>query len=380
MSELYIGVMSGTSLDGMDLILVEIGHPFFHSIKSFHHEPFQASFREEMLLALGGDAVDPSFLIRLHGALGHVLADAVERFLAQTGTAPQQIRALGLHGLTFRHCPEPRETLAGTGTGTLQLGDPHVISARTGIPVIYDFRHADMAVGGQGAPLAPFLDQLLFRHETKGRILLNLGGIANLTFLPANSQVICAFDSGPANMIIDSLMRKHPQTPGPFDPEGACASSGQTIQSLLDECLQHPYFAMKPPKSTGRKLFGDVFTRIFLDYTCQNYNDLVTTATRLTAISVAHAITSFAPQPFTSDHFHQLIVSGGGSHNQTLMAMIGQYLPIEISATSAHALDEDAKEALLMASLAWANCHRIPANIPAVTGASKLVVLGACCG
>ncbi len=380
MSELYIGVMSGTSLDGMDFIIAEVSESQSFTTIYFFHQPFEDRLRQEMLEAQSAETIDLSRLITLHGAFGALLAEGVETLLEKSGVEACDIVAIGLHGLTFRHCPEPFETPAGPGAGTLQVGDPHVLSAKTGIPVITDFRHADMAVGGQGAPPAPFLDKLLFSDANTGRILLNLGGIANLTFLPADGHTVCAFDSGPSNMIMDSLMRRHPTNPGPFDPEGINASKGKVIEPLLAQLLDHPYFAMKPPKSTGRKLFGDKFTQRFLDYPHQDYNDLLATAVRLTAVTVAKAALEQHPASCHPEDFQELIVSGGGAHNTTLMNLLKEILPMKISTTGDYQLHEDAKEAMLMAALAWAHCHGVPGNIPTVTGASRSMVLGARCG
>ena len=372
--EHFIGLMSGTSLDGLDLVLAAFEDGQRPRVVDFQHIPFEQRVCDVMLQWNQAEAWSPDRFLALNQVLGRFMGEAVARFAKSHEHI--SIRAVGMHGITARHCPELVQTPIGYGVGTLQMGDPHMVAALSGLPVIFDFRHADMALGGQGAPLAPFLDHLMFRHSERGRILLNLGGIANLSFLQAGGQDVLAFDSGPANMVIDSLMRRHPLKPAAFDEDGHYAAAGKVIQSLLDHCLGHGYFARKPPKSTGRELFGDAFTATLLEWPdIDQYNDLITTATRLTAITVSDAIRRFAP----SGSFHDLIVSGGGAHNQTLMGMLQEFCPdLEVSTSAEHGLNADAKEALLMAALAHAHCHRIPGNLPSVTGASRKVVLGAC--
>ena len=371
--EYYIGLMSGTSLDGLDLALAAFDDGQKPEVVAFHHIPFQQRMRDLLLSWNQAEAWSPDMLVSLNHILGRFFGQAVAQFAQRHAATP--ISAIGMHGITVRHCPDLVDTPIGYGSGTLQLGDPHLVAALTQLPVIFDFRHADMALGGQGAPLAPFLDHLMFRHPQRGRILLNLGGIANLSFLLPGGEDVLAFDSGPANMIIDTLMRHHPNLPGPYDPDGRHGRAGSVIQPLLEQCASHAYFARKPPKSTGRELFGDAFCDTFANWPgVSEYDDLIATATELTAKTVSDAIAKFAP----AGAFDDLIVSGGGAHNQTLMGRIRDLNPnLEVSTSADHGLDADAKEALLMAALAHAHCHRIPGNLPSVTGASRKVVLGA---
>ena len=378
MSELYLGLMSGTSMDGLDLALVAINDPFQAELLHFDHLGYDHQTSRDLVAWVQKGEVSLAQWVALNHALGDFFARGVNRFLKKLGVAKQDVKAIGMHGVTVWHGPEPVDTPLGPGVGTLQLGDPHLVAVRTGIPVVFDFRHADMALGGQGAPLAPFIDHHYFRSADTGRVLLNLGGIANMTFLPAGSQGILAFDSGPSNMIMDNLMRDHLSHPQSFDPEGQFAAQGKVIPELLQRCLAHSYFSRKPPKSTGRELFGQEFTDLFLQWKHEDYNDLLATAAMFTAQTVADAIHNIHMPPHDAAHFKELIVSGGGPHNHTLMRLLAEKLPeMTITKASQHGIHEDAKEAVLMAALAWAHERRIPGNFPSVTGASEPIVLGA---
>ena len=376
---LFLGVMSGTSLDGVDLAMTEINNPFTLTVRAFQTVAFDPDFRRELLQRIQTPDHRTGELIAVHHVLGRFFAEAIREFLEGCKTPITDVAAVGFHGLTFWHQPEEVPALGRSGRGTLQLGDAHLVHALTGLKVIFDFRHADMALGGQGAPLAPFLDHLFFRHDRRGRVLLNLGGIANLTFLPPDRETISAFDSGPGNIIVDALMGDHPTAPAAYDAEGGVAATGQIVPELLAQCLAHPYFKEPPPKSTGRELFGASFAQRFHQFRPQpRYQDLVATATRLTAETVAAAIRNYAVPPFSFSDLKDLIVSGGGAHNRTLLRMIGELLPeLKIGTTAEYGMDPDAKEAVLMAALAWAHLHRVPANFPSVTGASEKTVLGA---
>lgn len=376
--KLYVGVMSGTSLDGVDLVLARIsGPPFAHQILALDYRPFQASFRQQLQTLLAANSLPPELILGAHVALGRFFANSIQAFLKAHQIEPTQVVAIGLHGITLQHRPEGCHALGMRVSGSWQLGDAHTVRQQLGISTISDFRAADMALGGQGAPLVPFLDQLLFAHPQEHRILLNLGGIANLTFL-CPTQPLVAFDSGPANMVIDALIADHTSQPNPYDSGGKLAAQGRVLPKILDACLGHPYFAAPPPKSTGRELFGQSFTRSHFQSKGALLENLLATATRLTARTVADAIKGRACSALMEDHV--LICSGGGVHNHTLMEMLEQELVgMKISTTADYGLNEDAKEALLMAVLAWAHLHGISGNLPEVTGASHAAVLGARC-
>jgi len=377
MKEIYVGIISGTSLDGVDLALVEIATPFAVRLLHYACEPFEEALRHHLLALMSAEAETWDRWVAAHRVLGEVFAEALVRFLATAGVGSGAVVAAGFHGVTCRHVPDWVAVLGQRGRGTLQLGDPHLLASRAGVPVVFDFRHADMALGGQGAPLAPFLDHMMFRLPGRRRIMLNLGGIANLTYLAPEAEAPLAFDTGPANMIIDSLMRCHPTAPRGFDAGGAYAARGRVLGPLLDACLAHAYFREPPPKSTGRELFGEAFSRRFLDWSPNAaHEDLVATATRLTAVTVADAVRSLIAPPYRDGE--SLIVSGGGAHNRVLLSLLAELVPgLTVETTAAHGLDPDAKEAVLLAALAWAWRHRVPANFPEVTGARRKVVLGA---
>ncbi len=376
MSERYVGVMSGTSLDGIDLILVELApppEPFRPRVLASHCQPFDRDLRSSLLALLRAETLAPTEILAAHVHLGRLFGEAVKAFLLGAGVDPLSVRAVGMHGLTFLHQPEGATALGAVARGTWQLGDAATAREVCGIPIVANMRAADMAAGGQGAPLVPFLDQLLFAHPSESRVLLNLGGIANLTLLRPGQPVV-AFDSGPANMIVDLLMERHPRAPYSFDPKGQHAATGKLIPDLLEDCLSHPYFAQAPPKSTGREQFGQAFVDRFFARPLASYDDLVHTATRLTARTVAEALRAVAGPPSAKT---RMLCAGGGVHNASLMAMLREELaPMEIGTTADEGLDPDSKEALLMAALAWARCHRVPGNLPEVTGAHARVVLG----
>jgi len=376
MREFYVGIMSGTSMDGIDLALVSFAEPFHMELIDHREIPFDGPVRHQLLDLIRADQVPQKTVVAAECLLGELFADAVTAFLCDAQVPAETIRAIGFHGITLHHLPVPAPALDGYGRGTWQIGNPFVLAQKTGIPVVFDFRRADMALGGQGAPLAPFLDHLAFRDEYERRILLNLGGIANLSFLDPQRTEVLAFDAGPANMVCDHLMQFHPDQPGLFDPEGQVAARGTVIPALLAEALAHPYFRQKPPKSTGREDFGASFCERFLNWQEAYIDDLVATAAELTIVSVADAVSLCLTPPARDGD--RLIVGGGGAHNQTLMQGLARRLPhVTVTTTQPYGIPPDAKEAMLMASLAWAHVHGVPGNLPEVTGARASAVLGA---
>lgn len=378
LGDLFIGVMSGTSFDGVDLVLLDVERPFRARQLAFQCKLYPAAIRTLLLEQAGSVSWHPDQLLALHDALGSYFGQIIKHFLEMNPT-DRPIRAIGLHGQTLWHTPAPTKVGTLWGRGTLQLGNPFQVRALTGVPTIYDFRAADMALGGQGAPLVPFLDQLLFADAKLARMALNLGGIANITFLPAGGGPVVAFDTGPGNMLMDALMAAHPETPMPFDRDGGCAAQGRVIAELLAHCKADSYFKKAPPKSTGRERFGHGFLEYFQrDWGDVAYADLVATAARLTAETIADAIHQQRQVMRQSGSFETLIIAGGGTSNPILMKLIGECLPgVKIQTTQAFGVHPDAKEAWLMAALAWAHLEGIPANLPSVTGARRAVVLGA---
>lgn len=376
LAPLYLGVMSGTSLDGVDIAAVRIpanGHPLH--VEAFETVPFPKVMRQDLLQMIGRPQHDMGVLVAAHKALGRYFAASLSSFIKQHQL--ENIQRIGLHGLTLWHQAEPITVFGERERGTLQIGDPYLVAQTCNVPVVHDLRNADMAQGGEGAPLAPFLDMLLFASPTEHRILLNLGGIANATFIPAGSDAPIAFDTGPANILIDALLEQHPTHPARFDADGAMAAQGQVLQPLLDACLKDAYFARPIPKTTGREYFGAPFLAHFTHYNQpHHYNDLIATATALTAQTVADAIGQVEQSQGIG--YQRIIAAGGGTHNPTLTRMLDHALQqrMTIDTTGDHGIDPDTKEAVLFAALAWAHQQHRPANFPSVSGAKARVVLG----
>lgn len=329
----------------------------------------------------GGAFVTTAQISRLNFVLGGLFAEAA-RAVRRKGRVPaRKLTVVGSHGQTVFH--EGHVTTGRTrslglhSASTLQIGEAAVIAERTGAPVVADFRVADMAAGGQGAPLVPMVDYLLLRDAKLGSIALNLGGIANITAIPAGARVedVFGFDTGPANMVIDGLVRRFTRGAKAFDAGGEWARRGKVIEPLLANILRMSFFHRKPPKSAGREQFGGEFLEhYFLARRSARPQDLLRTATELTARSAAQAITRFV---FRRGVFHRLIVSGGGAHNRFLMQRLGELLPDLTLQTSDHfGLPVDAKEAMAFALLADRTLRGLPGNLPAVTGARHAVVLG----
>ncbi|MGO9228810.1 MAG: anhydro-N-acetylmuramic acid kinase, partial [Bryobacteraceae bacterium] len=305
------------------------------------------------ILAVSDAITHTSAISRLNFQLGELYARAVLRAVRRFGPAD----LIGCHGQTVYH---------EGGSNTLQLGEPAVLAERTGLPVVSGFRARDIAAGGQGAPLVPYVDYLLFHHRTRTRVALNIGGIANITVIPpaAAPEDVVAFDTGPGNMVIDALARDMGQ---PYDRGGKIAASGRVDSALLDKLLRDPYYRRKPPKSAGREQYGAAFVAR-LKAMGLPLRDLISTATVLTAATIAMAI---------GDRNVDLIVSGGGVHNSQIVAHLAGFLPAAtISTSTDHGIDADAKEAIAFAVLAHETWRRKPANLPSATGARRAVILG----
>ena len=344
------GVMSGTSLDGIDVAVVEIGGRQVETI-GFVCTPYSEAVRSAIL---GVDR--PEGLSHLNFRLGELYARAVLRAVRRYGP----VELIGCHGQTIYH---------EGGAHTLQIGEAAVVAERTGVPVVSNFRARDIAAGGEGAPLVPYVDYLLFRHPKRARIALNIGGIANITVIPAGAAPgdVVAFDTGPGNMVIDALAREMGL---PYDRGGRIAASGRVDRALLDELLADPYYRRPPPKSAGREQYGAEFVAR-LKNSGLPMRDLIATATVLTAATVAMGIGT------CDGDSTDLIVSGGGVHNPQIMAHLAGFLPgIAISTSTDHGVDADAKEAIAFAVLAYRTWRKKPSNLPSATGARHAVVLG----
>ena len=389
------GIMSGTSADGIDVAICRVspaaktvGLP---GIKVLAHRayPYTAEVRAAVLVAMHSvDAKETSTaeLARLSWRLGELYADAVQQTVERSGLQPALV---ALHGQTIYHQAVSAPYLGAETRCTWQIGEPSVLAERLRLPVISDFRTADLAAGGQGAPLVPMLDLCLFRHRAKNRILLNLGGIANLTALPAgcNADGVLAFDTGPANMVIDACMER--LTGRAYDCGGGVAKRGREIEPALREFLADPYFAATPPKSCGREQFGAEFATRFLAR-CEAEGakkaDVIATATALTAESILEAYRRFVwphlGQRAPLAKATELFVSGGGARNATLLHRLRSgFEPLFVSVAATDdagraSVGIEAKEAAAFALLGWLSWYGLPGNVPAATGASRAVVLG----
>jgi anhydro-N-acetylmuramic acid kinase len=378
------GIMSGTSGDGINVALVKIsdarGQKHQRQIKLLGHAEYSypPKVRTAILAAMNAGSACVADLARLNFLLGELYADAV---LATQRRFKIQSKLIGCHGQTLYHQGEHQLFLGKKIAATWQTGEAAVIAARLGVPVVSDFRPADMAAGGNGAPLVPYLDYLLFRDPKISRIAQNIGGIANLTAIPAgaSSDQIVAFDTGPGNMVIDAVTEKLFHRP--FDRDGKIAASGNVLEPVLHQTLQHKFFHTRPPKTAGREEFGREFVRVFLNRCVRaRKQDVVATATALTARSVADAVERFVIPRSSSRHtFREMILSGGGARNATLLAMLAAQLAplgIQLRLSDEFGLPSAAKEAVAFAVLAYETWHRRPSNLPSATGAKRPAILG----
>jgi anhydro-N-acetylmuramic acid kinase len=375
------GVMSGTSADGINVALAELhgrrrrttGADF--TLHGHAEYRYPARVRSEVLKAMNAEQARVADLARLHVLLAELYAKAVR-------TTQRKFRVkldlVGCHGQTLYHQGERALFLGRKVATTWQIGEGAVLAARLGVPVVSDFRAADMAAGGKGAPLVPFLDYFLFRDGRIGRVVQNIGGIANLTAIPARaaSKDVVAFDTGPGNMVMDAVTERLFDRPCDYD--GTIAATGRVIEAVLHEALQSRFFRRPPPKTAGREEFGREFSAAFLRRCVgARKEDIVATATALTARSIAEACRRFVlPR---QNQLQELIVSGGGVKNPTLMAMLGNEvkpLGLRVRTSDEFGLPSEAKEAAAFALLAYETWHHRSSNIPAATGAKRPAILG----
>jgi anhydro-N-acetylmuramic acid kinase len=370
--------MSGTSADGIDVALASItGRGFNLRLKllGHTHTGYPAPVRAAVLEAMNAERISVAELSRLNFLLGELYADAVRN--AQTAAKIGKLDLVGCHGQTIYHQGEPGRYLGKSIASTWQTGEGSVIAGRLGVPVVSDFRPADMAAGGKGAPLVPFLDYVLFRDARRGRIVQNIGGIANLSAIPAGAkpESVMAFDTGPGNMLMDQLVQK--LFSKAYDRNGAIAARGQVLEPVIARMLRAPYFGQKPPKTAGREEYGRQYAQAFFKLCGRAAQpDVIATATALTARSISQAITRFV---LPRCQFHDYIVSGGGTQNRTLMRMLSDEmsaLGLKVKHTDNFGIPSQAKEAVAFAILAYQTWHRRPGNIPSATGAKRPAVLG----
>ena len=380
------GIMSGTSADGIDVAVVRIVPGRLRPKLTFMvHEgfAFPAPLRRRVLAAMNASTTSTAELARLNWRLGIAYAEAVRTTLKRH---PVKLDLIGCHGQTLYHQAQAAPYLGRAFACTWQSGEAQLIASELGVPVVSNFRPSDMLAGGQGAPLVSLLDYVLFWHPRRGRVLQNIGGIANLTAIAAGApaEATIAFDTGPGNMVIDQLMMT--LFGKQFDRNGAIARQGNILKPVLDRALEQPYFRAKPPRTAGREQFGQEYAAEFL-VACRKLSkrpeDAIRTATALTAETIAASYKRFVHSSFSNKHAASggvdYIVSGGGARNRSLMAMLTEKLEpmgCQLAVSQQFGLPVDAKEAAAFALLAWQTWHRLPGNLPAATGARRARILG----
>ena len=383
------GVMSGTSVDGINVAIVELsvrgrGRPH-HTLLGHAEYPFPHPVRRAILGMMNAELARVADLARLNFLLGELYSEAILKTARKHGV---KLDLVGCHGQTLYHQGVAQRFLGRKLAVTWQTGEGAVIAARLRVPVVSDFRPADMAAGGKGAPLVPFLDYFFYRDQRAGRgaqdrIVQNIGGIANLTAIPASATLrqVLAFDTGPGNMVIDAVMQE--LFGKRFDRDGRVAASGRVLDGVIAQLVKSRFFRQKPPRTAGREEFGREYVGRFLQI-CRGAAkaDVVATATALTARSIADAVQRFVLPRFSASRRQgnrQMIVSGGGAKNPTLMSMLRREIaPLGISLhfSDEFGLPAQAKEAVAFALLAFETWHRRPSNVPSATGAKRAAILG----
>jgi anhydro-N-acetylmuramic acid kinase len=381
-----LGMMSGTSADGIDVALVRMsGRPpgLRARLENFACFPYPQRVRREILRIASGGTAYAADIARLNMLVGELFAKAALEACRKFRVRARSVALVGSHGQTIFHQGEPRSYLGARDiAATLQIGEPAVIAARTGIATVGDFRPADLAAGGQGAPLVPFVDFLLYRHPRRGRVALNLGGIANLTAIPpgARAEDVLAFDTGPGNMLVDALVERATSGRMRYDRDAQMARRGRLEPGLLAALVAHPFFKSKPPKSAGREEFGQAFAERASARAKRNAvrpEDLLHTVTVLTPVTIVDAIRRWVEPRMP---VHDVIVSGGGAYNPLMMEQLRAGLAsAQVIPSGKWGVPEDAKEAFAFAVLAYETFHGRPANLPRATGARRPVILGKLC-
>lgn len=379
---LVIGLMSGTSVDGIDAALVRIsgsGTDSKAELMNFKNFPFDEDVRARIFKLFNINECRVDHLCHMNFLLGELFADAAMKLVKDSGLKMGDIDLIGSHGQTIYHIPDPVIDNGFEVRSTLQIGEPSVIAERTGVVTVADFRMRDMAAGGQGAPLVPYTEYILYRDEGKCIGLQNIGGIGNITVLPAGCGIddVYAFDTGPGNMVIDETVNRVTNGRSSFDRGGGMASRGQVSQELLNKLMEDSYFERKPPKTTGREYFGRQYTDRLFEIAGKmgiGNLDIIATATALTAASIALSIKKFV---IPMSGLDRLIIGGGGSYNTTLINMIKASLPGVLVLTQEDiGLNSDAKEAAAFALLANETINGNCNNAPGATGAKRKVILG----
>jgi anhydro-N-acetylmuramic acid kinase len=377
------GVMSGTSADGINVALVRIGergrgrprHTNLYTLLAHGEYPYPAPVRRAILSMMNAESARVADLARLNFLLGELYADAIADTIRKHRV---KLDLVGCHGQTLYHQGTAQPFLGRKLAVTWQTGEGAVIAARLGVPVVSDFRPADMAAGGKGAPLVPFLDYALYRDPRIGRIAQNIGGIANLTAIPLNAkpEQVIAFDTGPGNMVMDAMTEK--LFAKRYDRDGRIAASGRVLDEVVAHFMKASFFRQAPPKTAGREEFGAGFAKSFLRRCGRtDKRDVVATATAFTAHSIADAVQRFVL--LKRERFQEMVVSGGGAKNPTLMAMLrNELVPLGIALrfSDEFGVPTEAKEAVAFAVMAYETWHRRPSNVPSATGAKRPAILG----
>jgi len=372
-----IGLMSGTSADGITAAIADIsgtGESAEVILIGYKTYPYADDVRERVfnLFKPGHGTVQD--VCEMNTVLGEAFAEAANNLINDLGFTGEDVDLVGSHGQTIWHQPNAESVSGYASRSTLQIGEPAVISEKTGLPVVSDFRKADMAVGGEGAPLTPYLDYVLHRDPDENRILQNIGGIANLTYLPAGASVddVVAYDTGPGNMIIDALVKHY--TGASHDVDGSIACRGEVNPILLNELMNHPYYLLKPPKTTGREVFGEHYSEKIAKMAEElhlSYEDLIATVTRLTVETIIQAYEAHLPGEVDA-----VYVSGGGTKNSAIIERLRDRYSAPVYDYSTMGIPSEAKEALLIALLANEHIMGTPSNIITATGAKRSVLLG----
>lgn len=385
-----IGIMSGTSLDGVDAALVHIhtaddGTVDGVKLAGFEYVPYSHELKEKLVRLCSLEQAKLDDIVVANYGISEWYVYAVERLMKHHGLDRTDIDAISMHGQTIWHAPNFVEFPLPEGhakvRATFQIGETAVVRERTGIPVIGNLRAGDIAAGGEGAPLAPYLDAIVFGSKEKGRIVQNIGGIGNATVIPANASVdrIFAFDTGPGNMIIDTIVREATQGEYQFDEGGQVARQGKVNSELVEYFFKKdPYYLRKPPKSTGREVYGSAYAAVFRNKAIRlglSYEDTIASATALTALSIVESYKDFV---FSEHDIQEVIIAGGGAHNQTLLSMIREQLPqgCRLYTSEEFGIPDDAREAIAFAVLGHESLMGRPSNMISVTGAAHPVILG----
>ena len=375
-----IGLMSGTSADGVDAALMDVRpgaeRPVLRLL-AFETFPYPPGLRARILGVASGGSTEE--VCHLNAYLGELFAEAAGGIARRAGVSLGAVSLIGSHGQTIHHLPSPRLEGAHSVRSTLQVGEPAVIAERTGVTTVADFRPRDMAAGGEGAPLTPLVHHLLFAHSSRGRVVLNLGGIANVTVLPAGEDAgaVTGFDTGPANVLLDEFVRTTGLAECGYDAGGRLAAAGRPVPDILEDLLQHPFIRRSPPKSTGRETFNPTFVEALRDRLARSGTSAVDGLATLAAFTVQSVSRNLRAFVFPAAAIQEVVVMGGGAENATLMRGLADALP-ECAVLPAESLGVPGRavEAMAFAALAYLTAGGRPGNLPRVTGAREFRVLG----